>query len=176
EWRCPKQDRTIPRTNETKAVYVRDLVNAMMNQDNIEDKATGRVLKKRWTKYKGTGKSYYNPKEVELVAWRIIDKMVRLHVEGPKVLDCYDVEAHNNFEKSKELNFRERYAIFKTIAYHFKSRVDKMMRNEGLVTMIANPQETLRASRGNRNQNDLRQECLYIGRNHMNEERERQEE
>ncbi|KAH8626925.1 hypothetical protein IG631_18943 [Alternaria alternata] len=92
DWHCPKDDTTLPATDEDREQWVQMLLNAMNNLDGIEGnqgKKNQNSLQKRW---RGplTGPDYYLPVDKLILCWTIEDLAERLHRLGPSVFHSFD--------------------------------------------------------------------------------------
>lgn len=161
-WSPPRNDNTIPTTDKARRAWVRKLVRAFNNLDDVMDK-DGPVFKRRW-KDEEVVKEFYNPKEVEKVCWDIVDLAERLHREGPKVLDCYDPEFQKAIAKTQNLIFAERVNILIKLFTPFKNRCDKVMKGGVLQNYVAVPGSMIGTATSNRKANDARQQYIQVGR------------
>jgi hypothetical protein len=87
-WTFPTDDHSIPQTDVEKQNWVRLLVDAFNNREDIMDKTTGPVINARWLKKDENGNyiSYYGEHTIERVCWEMVVSMP-FHFRIP-VLTC----------------------------------------------------------------------------------------
>ncbi|KAF2278908.1 uncharacterized protein EI97DRAFT_352895, partial [Westerdykella ornata] len=76
-FRPPRPDRSIPTTDEEKQEIVRALIEAIYDTSDTAEVGTTEAFQHRWVK-----RHHYHPSGVEKVAWKLLDKTIKLHRFG----------------------------------------------------------------------------------------------
>ncbi|PSN65471.1 hypothetical protein BS50DRAFT_636235 [Corynespora cassiicola Philippines] len=161
EWHYPQPDNSIPTTLEQTMGIVIQIRDAMLNIDGIYDKGTSPVLQNRWM----SNSNFYGEARVEKVAWEMTDLMIRLHIEGPKILNIDDPAAIQKAQKEKNLTFQARLEKVVHVLHHYKARCDHVMGGEGpRKALIMAPTQIGANCSANRINNDHRQGRLKKSR------------
>ncbi|RYO70797.1 hypothetical protein AA0113_g2851 [Alternaria arborescens] len=163
---CPKDDVTLPATDEDREQWVRMLLNAINNLDGIEGnqgKKNQNSLQKRW---RGplTGPDYYLPADKLILCWTIEDLAERLHRLGPSVFHSFDANFWHQAAKTRNWTFEDRMTWIIELLRVSKTRCDSLLGGSSLQGIVANPAEKLDATRAQAKQNEKRGETLKLGR------------
>jgi hypothetical protein len=166
DWHCPKDDATLPATDEDRERWVQMLLNAMNNLDGIEGnqgRKNQNSLQKRW---RGplTGPDYYLPVDKLILCWTIEDLAERLHRLGPSVFHSFDANFWHQAAKTRNWTFEDRMTWIIELLRVSKTRCDSLLGGSGLQGIVANPAEKLDATRAQAKQNEKRGETLKLGR------------
>jgi hypothetical protein len=166
DWHCPKDDATLPATDEDREQWVQMLLNAMNNLDGIEGnqgQKNQKSLQKRW---RGplTGPDYYLPVDKLILCWTIEDLAERLHRLGPSVFHSFDANFWHQAAKTRNWTFEDRMTWIIELLRVSKTRCDSLLGGSGLQGIVANPAEKLDATRAQAKQNEKRGETLRLGR------------
>jgi hypothetical protein len=150
-WSSPNPDSTIPTTLEQRRAYVRQLLLAFLNRDDIKN--AGKA--KRWnTGNPATGEDYLYTKEVmEKVCWDMVDIAVRLHTLGPSSLPIHDKGMHDLIKQDRMLTFEQRRLHLREFMCFFKSRCEDFMKGTAMVESVAAPKQKLRSCLPNKRLN-----------------------
>ncbi|KAF2496853.1 hypothetical protein BU16DRAFT_560161 [Lophium mytilinum] len=139
-WR-PKEE-TLP-SGTDRLRLVRALEDAMYNLEDIHDRPTNRLA--RWR----PDNAYYDPAAVELAAHRLLERIIKLHMEG-WTRPVLDPTQENLFEPEPYLSFKERFEAIRQNLQHWKATAKMVLQGDDLKMdqFIAGPNE--RAERSER--------------------------
>ncbi|KAF2677335.1 hypothetical protein K458DRAFT_466352 [Lentithecium fluviatile CBS 122367] len=166
EWSAPRNDPTLPDSDEARQEWVRKLVRAFLDISQCKDRP-GPVFRKRWfdPDHPENGyKDFYDRRAIEKMCWDILDMAENLHRKGPKTFSCYDPSFQKHVAKTQDLTFAERVTKLIALFCQFKARCDKMFKSSVLETYVADPETMLSTAIANRDANDNRQKFIVQGR------------
>jgi hypothetical protein len=181
-WTPPANDESLPKTNEDRKAHVRSLLGAMQDRNNCLD-GTSTTFKNRW----GPDRQLpYHVEDMEKVCWDIVvsgtitceyihdaDRRQllaeRIHREGPQILSIFDTSNLLRIQRERNYTFKERIDSICRLLMSFKSRVDHLMKGDGLARLIAAPQSALLTGKSNSVANVRRAKWVAIGKEAQNE-------
>jgi len=162
-WRCPTNDLTIPATDEDRASWVLELLDAINNTINVFD-TPGVAFAKRWH-HPVTGPSnFYSDENKEIVCWDIVDLAERLHRSGPNVLHSFDKLFWEETNKTQAWTFQQRMKQIVLLLKFSKGRCESLLANETLHAVVGYPGALLSTANNNAKCNRARQAILEAGR------------
>lgn len=160
-WEAPSDDPTIPTTQDQRAKYVLDMLEAFQNCAKCKDNKNGNTYLKRW--YAGPG-SYYNLLAMEKVCWHMLDIAERLHREGPQSTNMYCEEALKKLKTSRDMTFQQRIHHVCAMLKYSKYLCDQLMKGEGLEALVGAPKLKMAGATTMQVQNTRRQKWIIHGR------------
>jgi hypothetical protein len=162
-----------PQTTAERQAWIKRLVKAFQNRDNIEDRE-GPVVKSRWIKKRpdGTLCDYYGADNIERVCWEILHNVMRMYEEGLDWVPVYDQETWNKFYLECDTGFKDRMEALIKLFTLYKNRCDKMMKGDNNFALLFAPELTLQTTRSNQKQNGVRQNDIEVGRKAQEKEDE----
>ncbi|OAL57327.1 hypothetical protein IQ07DRAFT_675360 [Pyrenochaeta sp. DS3sAY3a] len=166
--RPPAVDDTIPTTDKERETWVRRLVTAIKNRENVLDKRKNDL--KRYnaagtTEDRGDG-YYYSAADIETKCWELVDAVERFHQDGLSCVRTYDREALKAIKKEISCTFKDRMENLILLLWFFKSKCDTVMGTTTLEDIVAQPSNKLALTLSNRFYNDSRtwkRDLLQVG-------------
>ncbi|KAF2656988.1 hypothetical protein K491DRAFT_677622 [Lophiostoma macrostomum CBS 122681] len=151
-FQAPKDDTTIPQTMEAKRKIVKRLVLAITNIANVREDLKSKRLAKRW----GEGVRYYEPWMFEMVAWRLLYKILKIHTEGWSHPVCRDWRI---IKKTETFTFEKRMGLVIELLTCSKTACTDVLAGEDW-TVVGAPDALL--ERTNRNKASIDSKAKYL--------------
>jgi hypothetical protein len=161
DWLPPGNDGTIPTTDQERAAYVSELLEAMKDTSACSDNRDKARFIKCCTP--GTTKALHQ-EQLEKVCWQLVDIAEKLHVNGPVSLSIYDKTALDTVRKSRFLTFARRMHHLCALLRLSKSRCFSLLKGENLETTVGAPAQRYSGTLVNDHQNGNRQKYIKEGR------------
>ncbi|OCL04004.1 hypothetical protein AOQ84DRAFT_367878 [Glonium stellatum] len=145
-WKPTTPDNTIPRTNADTKALVKKVFDGLVNTTNVRDHGS--------TAYHHWVENLYPARDIELVAWSIVDTILKLHLNGStlwvykfKKAPLKEVlkgnqaaaEALRGVWADQHLNFQERFEAVVNIFTYWKSTCDYAMTREKIDWIVNAP-------------------------------------
>ena len=162
-WRCPTNDLTIPATDEDRASWALELLDAINNTINVFD-IPGVAFAKRWYHPLTGPSTFYSDENKEIVCWDIVDLAEHLHRSGPKVLYSFDKLFWDETNKTQAWTFQQRMEQIVLLLKFSKGRCESLLANETLHAVVGYPRALLYTANSNAKCNRARQAILEAGR------------
>ncbi|KAF2844624.1 hypothetical protein T440DRAFT_374288, partial [Plenodomus tracheiphilus IPT5] len=164
DYSAPKDDETIPSTDEERGRWVLRLLVAMKNRHAILDKKT--KANKRWALPEDgkEPKTFYGEDEMERVCWEIVHTAEMLHRYGPQILTIFDHNTYEELNRDSALTFEERMEYIIKMLCFFKAKCDSFMKGTCTEELVAAVRVKFAMALGNRKQNDRRAPLIQYGR------------
>ncbi|KAF9690538.1 hypothetical protein EKO04_011417 [Ascochyta lentis] len=157
QWHSPTPDTSIPLTEASERVYVRQLTTAFTNMEHAKD-SKGSQYKKRLTS------GFYPAWTIEACAWDIVSEVKKIHTQGFKYDKIFDKGILKAMEQTKNLFFDERIDIICRMIENSKYVAVNLLKDEKLITTIAAPFKLHSSSLSNNVSNKKRNALLVAGR------------
>ncbi|KAH6883376.1 hypothetical protein BKA58DRAFT_465208 [Alternaria rosae] len=167
DWVAPADDSTIPTTDEERAGYVAELLDAMKDTLSCPEKQD----KFRFIDRLAPGAKQFHAEHMEKVCWQLVDTAVNLHVIGPKSFSIYDTTPLKTMWQSRFLTFGERMGHLCALLRLSKSRCFSLIKGENLETTVGAPAQRYSGTLLNNHQNENRQEYIQQGRTIVKEKK-----
>jgi hypothetical protein len=163
DWKPDPQDNTRPQNDQHRTAYVTQLLDALEDiTQSTDSQAPNTAFSKRWANH--ITSPYYHPEEMETVCWKIQDIAERLHTHGPATLFVYDPPSLADIAKSRGMKFATRIDAICDLLRQSKARCDKLMKGEGLETVVGAPKQKMVNVKTNKVQNEQRSRLIGEGR------------
>lgn len=172
-WKFKDQgNANIPKTDEQKQDYVRRLVGAFMDMQNVGDKDDGKGFVNRWATRKNpdgnSDLSFHGADVVEKACWYMLELLCQLYTTGLQGLPVHDEKLLAFAENEKNHTFEERFNALADLLATYKARCDKAIKWGDILSMVLAPVHAGKSGAQNRGANDRRQKIIIGGRQAMN--------
>jgi hypothetical protein len=163
DWHPPTNDKSLPRENAHRERYIAQLMTAFIDVSQCQNHGTLKSFQQRWpglTQNQSSTTSQY----IETVCWKLLDIAETLHRVGPRSLHIFDENKFRMAYKSRNMTFSKRIRALCKLMRMSKARCSKLFDFDDLENIVAAPDQVLRLSEGNKQDNRRRQEFLIEGR------------
>ena len=155
----PKNDETIPSTNVEQQPYVVRLFASIKATDNVRENTTTATHQNRW----GPNATYYTDIDFEMVAWRVVHRVTKLHTRGWS-WTASDSAFMKQIMETEGWTFEERIKIICELLKHSKTTCMELLKGEKLLTVTGMPHVLVARTANNQISNKRKADHIQAGK------------